>query len=129
MRVSMTSKKGYNADMDANAWIKGFPGAVTVCNAQGRIIAMNDKAVEVFAADGGAALVLECHPQPARTKLKKMLESGRANIYTIQKKGKKKLIYQAPWCHGGRYAGFVELSLELPAVLPHFDRDSSRKRP
>jgi transcriptional regulator with PAS, ATPase and Fis domain len=113
--------------MDANAWVKEFPGAVTVCDAAGRILAMNDKAAEVFAADGGAALigtnVLDCHPEPSRTMLKGMLESGRANVYTIRKNGKKKLIYQAPWSENGRYAGFVELSLELPDVLPHFDRD------
>ena len=114
--------------MDANVWVKEFPGAVTVCDPAGRIIAMNNKAAEVFAADGGTALigknVLDCHPEPSRTKLKGMLESGHANVYTIQKNGKKKLIYQAPWSEGGRYAGFVELSLEIPAVLPHFDRDA-----
>lgn len=114
--------------MDTNAWVKEFPGAVTVCDEKGRIIAMNGKSVEVFASDGGAALlgknILDCHPEPTRTKVKGMLESGRSNVYTIQKNGKKKLIYQSPWYENGRYAGFVEISLEIPAVLPHFDRDA-----
>lgn len=113
--------------MAKHKWIKEFPGSVTVCDKDGRIIEMNEAAVEVFAADGGEKLigtnVLDCHPEPSRSKLKNMMEEGRTNVYTIQKKGKKKLIYQAPWFEGGRNAGFVELSFEIPWDMPHFNRD------
>jgi hypothetical protein len=113
--------------MSENEWVKGFPGAVTVCDTGGRILEMNDKSIEVFAADGGDKLiganVFDCHPEPSRTKLKGMMDGQRANVYTIQKDGKKKLIYQAPWSKDGAYAGFVELSLEIPWDLPHFNRD------
>ena len=48
---------------------------------------MNDRAAQSFAADGGAGLigsnVLDCHPEPARTKLSEMLAQGLANVYTI----------------------------------------------
>ena len=50
------------------------------------------------------------------------LRAARPNIYTIEKRGKKKLIYQAPWYADGKYAGFVELALEIPETLPHFVR-------
>ena len=113
--------------MKDHAWIEEFAGAVTVCDTEGRIMAMNAKARETFAEEGGARLVgtnvLDCHPEPARTKLAKMMEERRTNVYTIQKKGKKKLIFQAPWFEGGVYAGFVELSLEVPMDMPHFSRD------
>ncbi len=115
--------------MDRHSWIKGFDGAITVCDADGRIVEMNDKAVEVFADDGGANLigtdVLDCHPEPSRSKLKDMMGTRRTNIYTIQKSGKKKLVYQAPWYDSGRYAGFVELAIEIPWEMPHFNRDAS----
>jgi transcriptional regulator with PAS, ATPase and Fis domain len=115
--------------MKQHDWIKEFPGAITVCDADGTITAMNDKSVESFASDGGSRLigknVLDCHPEPARSKLKGMLASGQANVYTIKKNGKKKLIFQAPWRRDGEYAGFVELSLEIPWTMPHFDRDKS----
>jgi transcriptional regulator with PAS, ATPase and Fis domain len=108
-------------------WVKEFPGAVTVCDKEGRIIEMNDKAAVAFAADGGAKLVgtniFDCHPEPSRSKLRDMMEEGRTNVYTIQKKGKKKLIYQSPWSEKGRYAGFVEISVEIPWDMPHFNRD------
>jgi transcriptional regulator with PAS, ATPase and Fis domain len=113
--------------MIKHAWVKEFTGAVTVCDTEGRIVEMNDKAIEGFATEGGAKLigtnVLNCHPEPSRTQLKGMLETGRANVYTIQKNGKKKLIYQSPWSKDGRYAGFVEISVEIPWDIPHFNRD------
>ncbi|MBE0711984.1 MAG: diguanylate cyclase, partial [Candidatus Aminicenantes bacterium] len=103
------------------------PEAVTVCDMSGRIIAMNKRSIEAFAADGGAKLigtnVLDCHPEPSRTMLKKIMDENRTNVYTIQKNGKKKLIYQAPWYEDGVYGGFIELSLEIPLDLPHFNRD------
>jgi PAS domain S-box-containing protein len=113
--------------MADNAWVKEFPAAVTVCDTEGRIIEMNRRSAEGFAVDGGAGLigtnVLDCHPEPSRSKLRKMMDERRANVYTIQKKGKKKLIYQAPWHKDGAYAGFVELSFEIPWDMPHFNRD------
>jgi transcriptional regulator with PAS, ATPase and Fis domain len=113
--------------MDINNWVKEFPGAVTVCDTKGRIIVMNDRSLEVFAADGGekhiGTNVLDCHPEPSRSKLKAMMDERRANVYTIEKKGAKKLIYQVPWTENGIYAGFIELSLELPRDMPQFNRD------
>ncbi len=44
-------------------------------------------------------------------------------MYTIEKRGQKKLIYQSPWYQNGQYRGFIELSLELPAETPHFIRE------
>jgi transcriptional regulator with PAS, ATPase and Fis domain len=112
--------------MAEHAWVERFPGAVTVCDAEGVIVEMNDRAAEVFAAEGGQALVgtslLSCHPEPARSRLLQLLRTGRTNVYTIEKHGVRKLIYQSPWYRGGRFAGLVEISLELPAQLPHFVR-------
>jgi len=113
--------------MSRHSWVVDFPAAVTVCDAQGKIIEMNAKALESFAADGGAKLigtnVLDCHPEPARTKLKEIMDKRTSNVYTIEKRGVRKLIYQAPWFLAGRYAGHVELSFEIPWELPHKKRD------
>ena len=113
--------------MNENEWIKEFPAAITVCDAEGIILEMNDKAAKTFAADGGRKLtgsnMLDCHPEPARTKTERLLSSRERNVYTIEKNGVKKMIYQSPWYKNGEYAGFVELSLEIPfGDLPHFVR-------
>ncbi len=111
-----------------HAWIKEFPGTITVCDPEGIILEMNDKSVEANQEDGGLKLIgtnmLDCHPEPARTKLEKLMETRQANVYTIEKKGVKKLIYQTPWYQGGKYSGFVELALEIPFEMPHFVRSS-----
>jgi transcriptional regulator with PAS, ATPase and Fis domain len=110
-----------------DSWVQQFAGAITVCNAQGTILEMNDKAVQAFQEQGGRALigtdVLDCHPEPARTRLQRMLKTQQANVYTVEKRGVKKLIYQTPWYKDGQYAGFIELVLEIPAETPHFLRD------
>ena len=51
-----------------------------------------------------------------------MLQSQEKNVYTMEKNGIKKLIFQSPWYRQGRFAGLVELDLEIPADLPHFVR-------
>lgn len=113
--------------MSAHEWVAEFPAACTVCDAEGRILEMNEASRRAFASDGGGALigrnVLDCHPEPGRTKLAGMFRDRKANVYTIRKNGKKKLIYQAPWFKDGAYAGFVELSFEIPEDMPHFNRD------
>lgn len=112
--------------MESVNWIEEFPCAVTVCDVDGIILRMNARAAQTFQADGGAALVgrnvLDCHPPAARARLQEMLHSRTMNAYTIEKNGVKKLIYQSPWFENGEYKGFVEISLPLPAVLPHFVR-------
>ena len=113
--------------MEQAEWIKEFPGAVTVCDTRGIIIALNDQAENAFNSQGGSRLlganVLDCHPEPARSKLAEMMKNPRLNVYTIEKKGRHRLIYHTPWFQEGRYAGFVELALEIPTPMPHFVRD------
>ncbi len=114
--------------MNAHRWVEDFPGAVTVCDAGGIIIEMNARAAKTFEKDGGRKLigtnVLDCHTEPSRSKLQDIISSGTKNVYTIEKDGVRKLIYQSPWYEDGRYAGIVELSLEIPRDLPHFIREA-----
>ena len=113
--------------MHRGDWIDGFPGTFLVCDRAGIILEMNDRAAVQYADDGGRALlgtnVLDCHPEPSRTRLQRLLETGQSNVYTIEKRGVKKLVYQAPWYEEGSLAGMVEVVLELPAEMPHFVRD------
>ena len=113
--------------MSEHLWVKSFPGAVTVCDTEGIILEINEAACEVFREDGGEKLIganlFECHPEQARLKVEGLMAKQQANVYTIEKQGKKKLIYQTPWYREGKYAGFVELSLVIPMEMPHFIRD------
>ncbi len=107
-------------------WALEFPGAVTVCDGDFTIIYLNDKAAKTFEKDGGRALLgtdlMACHNEDSKAIMRRILASGEPNVYTIEKKGVKKFIYQAPWRKAGAIAGLVELSMEIPFDLPHFVR-------
>ncbi len=112
--------------MNPFAWADSVDVAMTVCDRDGIILYMNEKAMATFAADGGRALIgknlMDCHPESARRKIGRIMESRQANSYTIEKQGLKKLIHQAPWYENGELGGLVELSIVLPAGMPHFIR-------
>lgn len=100
-----------------------LPGvAITVCDAEGKILWMNDRSRIVNGEGLVGSNVLDCHPEPARTKLVGLMTDKATNSYTIEKNGVKKLIYQTPWYEGGVYAGFTEFSIEIPMEMPHFVR-------
>jgi hypothetical protein len=107
-------------------WVCDFPGSVTVCDLDGIVLEMNLRAADAYRDFGGMELVgkslLDCHSEPSRRKLLKLLESGERNVYTIEKNSFRKLIYQAPWYRDGRRCGMVELALEIPKEMPHFAR-------
>jgi hypothetical protein len=107
-------------------WVRDFPAAVTVCDLGGTVLDMNENAAMAYQKFGGKGLVgrslLDCHPEPSRSKLLRLLVSGECNAYTIEKYWIRKLIYQAPWYGDGQRCGMVELAFEIPLDLPHFVR-------
>ena len=110
-----------------NNWSDEFEGAVTICDAQGIIVYMNEKSQYQFSKYGGGNLVgtnlLDCHPEPSKSKLVELLESPKTNTYTIEKGGLKKIVHQSPLYNNGIFSGVIEISFILPHTLPHFIRD------
>jgi transcriptional regulator with PAS, ATPase and Fis domain len=110
-----------------HAWVREFATPITVIDREGIIVEMNEASARMFAKDGGYELIgancLDCHPESARAGLAEMLRDQRRNVYTIEKGGKKKLIFQTPWYQDGEYAGFVEMTVDLPDDMPHHLRD------
>jgi hypothetical protein len=78
--------------MTNHAWVEEFPGAITVCDAEGIILEMNARSAESNQEDGGkkqsAAI---CCPaiEPARIKLEKMMETRQASDVYHRKEGVK----------------------------------------
>lgn len=112
--------------MTDHRWVEEFAGAITVCDKDGKILDLNSKSARSFQAEGGKNLlgtdIYGCHPEPARLILKELIATQKTNVYTTEKNGVKKLIYQAPWYENGQYAGFVEIVLEIPSEMPHHVR-------
>jgi len=102
-----------------------LPFAVTVCDADGTIVYMNNKSRATFSGAGeliGKSL-FDCHNENSCRIIREIMASGIPNSYTIEKKGIKKMIHQTPWFEDGKPAGLVEISMEIPFELPHFIRD------
>lgn len=107
-------------------WARNLNCAVTVSDINGIIIYMNEKSGKTFEKWGGLDLIGKslngCHNPKSQETIKNLMETAGTNVYTIEKAGVKKLIYQTPWYQDGKVAGLVELSLEIPFELPHFVR-------
>lgn len=106
-------------------WAEDVDYAVTICDADCKIIYMNRRSRETFARHGDiiGKNLIDCHSSASVEKIKKMLSDGSSNVYTISKGGVRKLIYQSPWRIDGKIAGLVETSMILPPEMPHYDRD------
>jgi PAS domain-containing protein len=103
-----------------------LPAAVTACNAEGIIIYINPTAERQFHKSGGCALlgsnIFECHPHEAQEKIRALMLERKSNVYTVEKNGQRRLIYQSPWYQAGEFAGLVEISFEIPYPIPHIVR-------
>jgi transcriptional regulator with PAS, ATPase and Fis domain len=108
-------------------YFSSLPVAITICDARGIILEMNDRAAETFAKDGGRDLIgrslLDCHSEASQAQILQMLREQASNCYTIEKSGVKKLIYQTPWYQDGEFGGLIEFSFVIPDSMPHFIRD------
>ncbi|MBN1440886.1 MAG: PAS domain-containing protein [Anaerolineales bacterium] len=117
------------ADLEKSALetFSALPAAVTVCDAEGIITYMNSAAEQLLAKHGGRALIgsnlFDCHPPKAQEKIRSLMRDRTANTYTTEKAGVKRLIHQSPWYRGGVFAGLVEISFEVPPILPNFKRE------
>jgi len=110
---------------DACVWAEQIGCAVTVCDNEGKIVYMNERSRQTFASHGDMVgkNLMPCHNERSQGMIRHMLSTGDTNAYTIKKNGIRKLIYQTPWQQNGEIAGMVEISIPLPAELPHYDRD------
>jgi len=104
-------------------WSKEVPVGITLCDAEGIIVSMNDRAAKIFKKSGGMELIgknlLDCHPQQAKKKILDLLEKKQPKAYTVEKNGVKSILHQAPWYEEGKFMGFVEFIFTLPEEVPH----------
>jgi transcriptional regulator with PAS, ATPase and Fis domain len=107
-------------------WAGELCVAITVSDTSGKILYMNDKSAVTFDKNGGKELIgknlRDCHLPESWEKILAIMNSQKVNCYTIEKKGIRKLIYQAPWYENGRLSGMVELSMVIPSKMDHFVR-------
>ncbi len=93
-------------------WAKELNCSITVCDKNGIIVYMNDRAVEQYKKHGNLVgkSLFDCHNEHAMGIIRKLLAEGGTNSYTIEK--------------NGDVAGLCEISMIIPAELPHYVRST-----
>ena len=84
-------------------WAKELNCSITVCDKDGVIVYQNDRAVEQYRKRGDliGRNLFDCHNE---------------------KNGVHKMIFQSAWKENGFVAGLCEISMIIPAELPHHVR-------
>lgn len=102
-------------------WPDEIGCAVTVCDTEGLVIYQNERSRAVNGDVCGRSLI-PCHNERSRAIIRRLLCDEGTNTYTIEKDGIRKLIYQTVWKADGQVRGLVEISMEIPAEMPHYIR-------
>lgn len=111
--------------MSNNEWQERPSCAITVCDAEGNITYMNEKARKTFAKHGNliGRNLMDCHNPRSQEIIRRLLSEGGTNAYTIEKHGVRKMIYQTAWLReDGTVGGLTEISMEIPTDMPHYVR-------
>ena len=107
---------------DFSRWNDELDCAVTVCDTEGVVLYQNRRSREVNGDVQGRSLI-PCHNERSQAIIRRLRDEGGRNVYTIQKRGVRKLIYQTAWRQNGVVGGLVEYSMELPDPMPHYVRE------
>lgn len=101
-------------------YFKAFPFSVTVCDCKGVIVYMNDASIHQYKSDGGAALLgkslIDCHPEPSRSKLLALLEKPKTHTYISENNAHPLFVVQSPWMDGEKAVGIIELLIPLDRI-------------
>jgi hypothetical protein len=107
--------------MKSPDWVNEFSAAIDICDKDGVLLYLNQKAVKSFESEGGEKLIgtsiLNCHSEQSNEIIREMMKKEAINCYITEKMGRRKLVYQSPWYKEGEYMGIVEIVLELPADI------------
>lgn len=118
--------------MDLATILNGLDVAITITDREGNFVFLNDKSADINAHGDTQALIGKqvrlCHNDRSKAIIERLFQ-GEKNVYTITKKGQRKLIYQVPWRVDGEVKGLVELSMVIPETMPHYNRDAPHPSP
>lgn len=98
------------------AWECARPNAIVT------IVAMYDRPQTLPLPDMYGKNLMDCHNDRSKATIRQLLETGGQNVYTIEKDGIRKMIYQSAWKENGKVTGLCEISIVLPGEIPHYVR-------
>jgi hypothetical protein len=104
-------------------WPEEFPGYISVCDSEGKILVMNKRITDYFARSGGKALIgssiFDCHNPNSAQMIRDQITSRKTIVYTHVENGVQEIILHVPWYQFGKFAGLVEISLPYDGEIEH----------
>lgn len=98
-------------------WVEEFPGMISVCDVDGKILVLNKKITEFFSSTGGKKLIgsnlFDCHGQNSGKEIRQLMTKEKVDIYIAEENGDRELVIHSPWYKSRAFAGFVEITLPL----------------
>jgi DUF438 domain-containing protein len=113
-KKKITKKKKF--DYKNFDWAKEIDASLIILNKNSNIVKMNDKAQRIFDAKKNKLIgkkAFGCHPAFALPRLKKLLKSGKTDVYTTQTRKSKTLVFHTPVHKDGKYIGYAELEIPI----------------
>ncbi len=108
-------------------WVDEYPGMISVCDTEGKILMMNQKIADYFASSGGKKLIgtnlFDCHREIAGGQIRDLMEVQKTDVYIAEENGERELVIHAPWYKQGTFAGIVEISVPLTGEIRVIKRD------
>lgn len=102
-------------------WVEEFPGMISVCDVNGKILVLNKKIAEYFSSSGGEKLIgsnlFDCHGQTSGQEIHQLMTQKKADVYIAEEKGEKELVIHSPWYQEGVFAGLVEITLPFDGEI------------
>jgi transcriptional regulator with PAS, ATPase and Fis domain len=102
-------------------WVEEFPGMISVCDGDGKILVLNKQIAEYFSSTGGKKLIgsnlFDCHGQTSGQEIRHLMTNKEASVYITEVDGDRELVIHSPWFKEGEFAGLVEITLPLKGEI------------
>ncbi|MBQ6268875.1 MAG: PAS domain-containing protein [Bacteroidetes bacterium] len=106
-----------------NSFFNEIDAAITICDLNFKIVYMNNKSKNTFQNKKIGDDILACHNPHSIEIMNNIISTKKANVYSIDKNGIKKIIYQTPWLENNEVKGLIEFSFVVPVDMPNYKRN------
>ena len=106
---------------DLPDWCDELDCAVTRCDTEGTVLYQNARSIAVNGDVRGRSLI-PCHNERSREIIRRLIETGGRNVYTIEKRGVRKHNHKNDARVGEVVHILVEYSMGLPDAMTHYVR-------
>lgn len=108
-------------------WVDEFPGMISVCDTEGKILMMNQEIADYFASSGGKKLIgtnlFDCHGDNSAMQIRGLMETQKTDVYIAEEGGGRELVIHVPWYRAGVFAGLVEISVPIEGEIRVISRE------